>query len=108
MTNRETDCKKGDSMNDSGKDHRLDPDQLDTVTGGSPLLGVYSPDFRHKRESLQFFRTCVGDEVYRRAMDSEAGRAHHYAVVRAFLNKEDWEKFVWIEEFGSLNGFPGH
>ena len=41
-------------------------------------------------------------------MDSEAGRAHHYAVVRAFLNQKEWEKFVWIEEFGSLDGFPEH
>jgi hypothetical protein len=40
-------------------------------------------------------------------MSSEAGKAHHYAVARAFLNQADWEKFVWIEEHGSLDSFPG-
>jgi hypothetical protein len=24
------------------------------------------------------------------------------------LSQRDWEKFVWIEEFGSLDGFPEH
>ena len=41
-------------------------------------------------------------------MNSDAGREHHNAVARAFLNQKDWEKFVWIEEFGSLDGFPTH
>lgn len=73
---------------------------------GTRTLGVYRPGFRYKTESLRFFRACVGDEVYDRAMNSEAGRAHHYTVARAFLNQSDWEKFVWIEEYGSLDGFP--
>ena len=84
----------------------VSPDQLDSVSGGAGALGVYRPGFRYKRESLQFFKACVGEEVYTAAMNSDAGRAHHYAVARAFLNQADWEKFVWIEEFGSLDGFP--
>ena len=75
--------------------------------GPARCLGVYRPGFRFKKASLQFFKSCVGEEVYLRAMNSEAGHAHHYAVVRAFLNQSDWEKFVWIEEYGSLSGFPG-
>ena len=86
----------------------LSPDQLDSVSGGAATLGVYRPDFPYKKESLRFFRACVGDDVYTRAMNSEAGREHHYAVARAFLNQKEWEKFVWIEEFGSLDGFPEH
>lgn len=81
-------------------------DQPETVDGEANALGVYSPDFRYKKESLQFFKACVGEDVYTRAMSSEAGRAHHYTVARAFLNQADWEKFVWIEQFGSLDGFP--
>ena len=73
---------------------------------GARILGVYKPGFRYKKESLLFFKACVGDEVYGKAMSSEAGRAHHYTVARAFLNQSDWEKFCWIEEFGSLEGFP--
>ena len=84
----------------------LSPDQLDSVGGGAVKLGVYRPGFQYKKESLRFFKECVGDDVYARAMNSEAGRVHHYTVARAFLNQADWEKFVWIEEFGSLDGFP--
>ena len=61
----------------------------------------------YRKESLRFFRACVGDDVYSKAMNSEAGKAHHYAVARAFLDQPDWEKFVWIEEHGSLDSFPG-
>ena len=84
---------------------KADPVQPESVGGARPL-GVYKPGFRYKKESLQFFKACVGDEVYGKAMNSEAGRAHHYTVARAFLNQADWEKFVWIEEYGSLEGFP--
>ena len=39
-------------------------------------------------------------------MSSEAGRRHRYVAARAFLNQADWEKFVWIEQHGSLAGYP--
>ena len=51
----------------------LSPDQLDSVSGGTVTLGVYRPGFQYKKESLQFFKECVGDDVYARAMNSEAG-----------------------------------
>ena len=84
----------------------LNPDQLETVSGGAGPLGIYRQGFQYKKEALQFFRECVGDDIYTKAMNSEAGHSHHYTVARAFLNQADWEKFVWIEEYGSLNGFP--
>lgn len=93
-------------MTKSNTIHELQPDQLDAVRGGTQTRGIYRPGFQYRNESLQFFRACVGDAVYNRAMNSAAGRAHHYAVARAFLNQADWEKFVWIEEHGSLEGFP--
>ena len=86
----------------------LSPDQLESVSGGTDTLGVYRPGFQFKQESLDYFRQCVGEETYQLAINSDAGREHHYAVARAFLNQKDWEKFVWIEEFGSLDGFPEH
>ena len=88
--------------------HSLNPDQLESVSGGTGVLGVYRPGFQYKQASLDFFRHCVGEETYQLAMNSDAGREYHYAVARAFLNQKDWEKFVWIEEFGSLDGFPEH
>ena len=83
----------------------LNPEQMEAAAGGH-TLGIYRPGFRHKQESLRFFRACVGDEMYEKAMSSDAGRTHPYAVARAILNQADWEKYVWIEEHGSLEGFP--
>ena len=93
-------------MIDSINRIELNPEQMESFSGGH-TLGIYRPGFHHKQESLRFFRACVGDEMYEKAMSSEAGRAHHYVVARMFLNQADWEKFVWIEEHGSLEDFPG-
>ncbi len=77
------------------------------LTGGeNHPLGVYKPGFQFREDAMDFFRLCVGNETYERAMNSEVGKQHHYVVVRAFLNQTDWEKFVWIEEHGSLVDFP--
>lgn len=94
-------------MNNHQPEYEISIDQMGTARGGRHALGVYRPDFRFKRESLAFFRLCVGEETYKRAMQSEAGKHHHFVVARAFLNQENWEKFVWIEEYGSLKDFPG-
>ena len=93
-------------MSEQRKAVGLSPEQLEQANGGASVLGVYRPGFQHKRESLRFFRACVGDSVYVKAMSSAAGRAHHYTVARAFLNQKDWEKFCWIEQYGTLDGFP--
>ena len=95
-------------MNKNEEIIELSADHLESINGRSNILGVYRPGFRYKQESLRFFKECVGEETYKLAMNSDAGREHHNAVARAFLNQKDWEKFVWIEEFGSLDGFPGH
>ena len=76
------------------------------AAAGACALGVYKPG-AFREEAKAFFRQCVGDETYRSAMASDAGRAHHYVPARAFLNQADWEKFCWIEQFGSLAGYPG-
>ena len=70
-------------------------------------LGVYREGFIYRDAALEFFRSCVGDEVYNRALGCEAGKQHHYVAARAFLSQADWEKFVWIEQYGSLTDFPG-
>jgi len=93
-------------MADHEQNREPDPDPAESVDCGVCALGVYRAGFQYRDEALRFFRARVGDDVYGRAMNSEAGQAHHYAVARAFLNQSDWEKFVWIEQYGSLDGFP--
>ncbi len=84
----------------------LRPEELEQVTGGAYVPGVYKPG-RYKEEAKAFFRDCVGQQTYHDAINSAAGRRHHYVAARAFLQQSDWEKFVWIEQFGSLDGYPG-
>ena len=84
----------------------LSPDHLDSVSGDAPVLGVYKPG-PYKKESKAFFKACIGDETYERAMSCDAGRLHHYVPARVFLTQPDWEKFCWIEQYGTLDSFPG-
>ncbi len=93
-------------MNEKNRTRSFQPEQMRAAGGGAYQLGIYKPGLKHREESMAFFRELVGEETYRRAMSSEVGRRHHYAAVRAFLDQASWEKFVWIEEYGSLDGFP--
>ncbi len=94
-------------MSMSENDHVITSAPMKLESDGEYELGVYKPGFQFKEEALNYFRLCVGKEVYERAMNSEVGRQHYYVPVRAFLSQADWEKFVWIEQYGSLDGFPG-
>ena len=91
---------------DAAAAQELPPACLRAVGGGTAALGVYQPGFRYREAALAFFRQRVGEETYAHAMSSEAGR-HHYVAARIYLDQADWEKFVWIEQYGSLDGFPG-
>ena len=92
-------------MTKSEKTNLHGPTGPETDDAALPL-GVYKPGGRFKEQAMAFFKECVGAETYRKAIASEAGRRHHYVVARAFLDQANWEKFVWIEEYGSLDGFP--
>ena len=81
------------------------PQQLEAVSGGNLTPGTYAPG-PYQEEAKEFFRHCVGDEAYQQAMSSEAGRRHHYVAARVCLNQADWEKFTWIEQHGTLDGYP--
>ena len=76
------------------------------VSSDAPTLGFYRPG-AYAKEAMAFFRECVGSDTYDSAMSCDAGRLHHYVPARIWLNQPDWEKFCWIEQYGSLDGFPG-
>ena len=50
-------------MNINEEITELSADHLESIGGGTQQLGVYRPGFLHKKESLQFFRSCVGDDI---------------------------------------------
>ena len=78
----------------------------DPKDNGADELGIYRPGFQFKEEALNFLKLCVGEDTYNRAMNSEVGQLHHFVAARVLLSQADWEKYVWIEEHGSLDDFP--
>ena len=87
-------------MNKSEDLYALSPEQLEIVSGGKYLPGNY------KKEANAFLRTCMGEQMYEKVMSSDAGRRHPYVAAKLFLSEDDWKKYVWIEQYGSLDGYP--
>ena len=79
---------------------RLSIDQLDGISGGQYVPGTY------KQEASAFLKACLGDEMYGKIMHSGSGQKYPYVAAKIYLNGLDWEKYVWIEQHGSLEGFP--
>ena len=71
----------------------------------SKYYGVnYSPG-AYKTESLEFIKECLGEEKFLQIFDSEESRNQPYVAAKLFLTVQDWNKYVWIEQNGSLKGF---
>ena len=75
--------------------------QLSAVSGGSYSGGRYT------QEASAFLRERVGEDTYAMMMSDPHSRSHPYVPARIFLDQADWDRFVWIEQHGSLDGFSG-
>lgn len=93
-------------MSHSDDERALNLEELSQVSGGISSPGMYRPG-AYRDAALAYFKSRVGSETYDLAMSSIYGQRHHYVAARAFLSQEDWERFVWVEQHGSLDGFPG-
>ena len=87
-------------MKNSENLYDLSPEQLEIVNEGKYLPG------NHKKESEAFLRACLGEQMYEKIMSAEAGRRHPYVAARLFLSDDNWRKYVWIEQYGSLDDYP--
>ena len=87
-------------MKKSNDLYELSPEQLEIFSDGKYLPGNY------KREANDFLKTCMGEQKYEKIMSADAGRRHPYVAARLFLSEDDWRKYVWIEQYGSLDGYP--
>ena len=87
-------------MKKSNDLYELSPEQLEIFSDGKYLPGNY------KRKADAFLKTCIGAQMYDKVMSAEAGRRHPYVAARLFLNEDDWRKYVWIEQYGSLDDYP--
>ncbi len=59
-----------------------------------------------REEAQAFLRERLGNQLYEQVMESEESRTHPYVPAKVFLGAADWKKYVWIEQHGSLRGFP--
>ena len=87
-------------MKKSNDLYELSPEQLEIFSDGKYLPGNY------KREADAFLKTCIGAQMYDKVMSAEAGRRHPYVAARLFLSEDDWRKYVWIEQYGTLDDYP--
>ena len=86
-------------MNERNSDRQVRPGITDRI--GSV---EYSPG-EYREEARAFLGECLKKELYDSVMSSAESRSHPYIAARVFLNNEQWAKYVWIEQHGSLEGF---
>ena len=78
---------------------KIGEEQLEDVNGGS-----YTPG-KFRNEALVFLKECLGETVFEKVVSKGDGMEHPYVAAKIFLRKADWNKYVWIEQHGSLDGY---
>ena len=89
------------SMDRENEKRRRGPLQLNEVSGEKYAPGEY------RAEAIAFIKSCLGEEQYARVLGTAKARQHPYVAARLFLSPSDWEKYLYIEKNGTLDGFPG-
>ena len=62
----------------------------------------------YKETAIAFLRESIDDKTYERLISHSGWDKYPYVAARLFLNKDDWKKYVWIEQHGTLKGFSEH
>ena len=78
--------------------------QLRSSQSKKPADGNYTPG-EYQAEAMAFMKSCLGEEQYARIMSPEKARQHPYVAARLFLSPQDWKKYVYVEQHGTLEGF---
>lgn len=79
----------------------LRPEQLEKVSVESYCPGIY------RKEAIMFLKKCMDEKVYDSIMKHGDGFKHPYVAAKIYLGSCHWEKYVWIEQHGTLDGDPG-
>ena len=66
----------------------------------------YSPGI-YKTEAVMFLKQCLDSDTFAKLSRSENFRRNPVVAAKIYLRDEDWNKYVWIEQHGSLDGFTG-
>ena len=69
-------------------------------------IARYSPGI-YKTEAVLFLKQCLDSDTFDRLCKSENFRRNPVVAAKIYLSGENWNKYVWIEQHGSLDGFTG-
>jgi len=69
-------------------------------------IARYSPGI-YKSEAVLFLEQCLDSDTFNRLCKSENFRRNPVVGAKIYLSGENWNKYVWIEQHGSLEGFAG-
>ena len=72
--------------------------------GRIPEAGYYRPG-NYKDEAREFLREHVDRKTFDLVMDDNGQGGIAPVMAKLYLNEDDWERFIWIENHGSLEGF---
>lgn len=92
---------KNDRQKGTGEIRPLRDADLGAVSGGNYSPGAY------REEAKAFLRQRMQADTFDYIMSHGSGSRYPYVAARIYLGPEDWDKYVWIEQHGSLDGYPG-
>ena len=69
-------------------------------------IARYSPG-KYKTEAVSFLKQCLDSDTFAKLCKSENFRKNPVVGAKIYLSAENWNKYVWIEQHGSLDGFTG-
>ena len=59
----------------------------------------------YKETAIAFLRERIDGETYERLVAHSGWNRFPYVAAKLFLDEDDWRKYVWIEQHGTLRGF---
>jgi hypothetical protein len=65
---------------------------------------MYVPG-EYQAEALAFLKSCLGEQRYEQIMSPAKARQYPYVAARLFLSPKDWDKYAYVEQHGTLQGF---
>ena len=70
----------------------------------SGSIADYSPGV-YKEEAVAFLKQCLDEDVFEKLCRNEIFRRNSVIGAKLFLSIADWNKYVWIEQHGTMDGF---
>ena len=59
----------------------------------------------YKEMAIAFLRERIDGETYERLVAHSGWNRFPYVAAKLFLDEDDWRRYVWIEQHGTLRGF---